>query len=132
PAAALSRREAGNGHVTTRNAERGRRNRRGTFDALFRVPTSAFRVLIVGALAACGGSDGPRVTVTIPAGSTLDAAVDSLAANHVIGHPGLFQLYARVRLAGSLKSGVYLLRQDESWSDVVAALARGRGVEQRF
>jgi len=27
---------------------------------------------------------------------------------------------------------VYLLRQDESWSDVVAALERGRGVEQRF
>src|SRR2546425_10731110 len=35
-------------------------------------------------------------------------------------------------LGGSLKSGVYLLRQDESWSDVVAALERGRGVEQRF
>src|SRR5204862_6484581 len=35
-------------------------------------------------------------------------------------------------LAGTLKSGVYLLRQDESWSDVVATLERGRGVEQRF
>src|SRR5207247_6371415 len=29
----------------TRNAERGSRNRRSTFPALFRVPTSAFRVL---------------------------------------------------------------------------------------
>src|SRR5207249_4467003 len=34
--------------------------------------------------------------------------------------------------AGTLKSGVYLLRQDESWNDVVATLERGRGVEQRF
>src|SRR2546428_2935122 len=69
----------------------------------------------------------------MPPGTSLDAAVDSLAANHVIAHPGTFQLYARLRgLAGSLKSGVYLLRQDESWSDVVAALERGRGGEQRF
>src|SRR2546422_4152447 len=99
----------------------------------FRTPHSAFRILLVGAMAACGSSDGPRVTVTIPPGSTLDAAVDSLAANHVINHPGSFRLYARLRgLAGSLKSGVYLLRQNESWSDVVAALERGRGVEQRF
>src|SRR4029077_1115024 len=82
-------------------------------------------------LAACGRSDGPRVTVTVPAGATLEAAVDSLAANRVIDHPGMFGLYARLRgLGGSLKSGVYLLRQDEAWSDVVGALARGRGAEQ--
>jgi len=99
----------------------------------FRTPHSAFRILLVGALAACGSSDGPRVTVTVPPGATLEAAIDSLAANRVIDHPGVFQWYARVRgLAGSLKSGVYLLRQDEAWSDVVGALERGRGVEQRF
>jgi UPF0755 protein len=109
------------------------RNRRPTSEDLFRVPTSALRVLLAATLAACGRSDGPRVTVTIPAGASLDAAVDSLAANHVIDHPGSFRLYARLRgLAGSLKSGVYLLQQDEAWSNVVAALERGRGVEQRF
>ena len=119
--------------MRTRKSERGTRNRRTTFDAPFRVPTSAFRVLLSLTLAACGSPDGPRVTVTIPAGATLDAAIDSLSANRVLGHPGLFRLYARVRgLAGTLKSGVYLLRQDESWSDVVATLERGRGVEQRF
>src|SRR2546422_8221611 len=58
----------------------------------FRTPHSAFRILLVGALAACGSSDGPRVTVTIPPGTSLDAAVDSLAANHVIAHPGTFRL----------------------------------------
>ncbi len=102
-----------------------------------RNPKSTIRNLLAGALVsalACGSrGDGPRVTVTIPPGSTLDAAIDSLAANHVIDHPGTFRLYAKVRgLTHSLKSGVYLLHQDESWSDVVAALERGRGVEQRF
>ena len=98
-----------------------------------RNPKSAIRNCLLVALAACGRSDGPRVTVTIPAGATLEAAVDSLAANRVIGHPSLFRLYARLSgLGGALKSGVYLLRQDESWSDVVGALERGRGVEQRF
>ena len=98
-----------------------------------RNPKSAIRNCLLLALAACGGSDGPRVTVTIPAGATLDAAVDSLTANRVIRHPYLFRLYARLSgLGGSLKSGVYLLRQDESWSDVAGALERGRGVEQRF
>src|SRR5438034_8391162 len=113
--------------------ERDAQHRGSNLPIQFRVPHSALRILLVGALAACGGSDGPRVTVTVPPGATLDAAVDSLAANHVIEHPGSFRLYARVRgLAGTLKSGVYLLRQDESWSDVVATLERGRGVEQRF
>jgi UPF0755 protein len=98
-----------------------------------RNPKSAIRNCLLVALAACGHSTGPRVTVTIPAGASLDAAIDSLAANRVIDHPGAFRLYARMRgLAGSLKSGVYLLRQDEAWSDVVGALERGRGVEQRF
>jgi UPF0755 protein len=98
-----------------------------------RHPKSAIRNCFLVSLLACGRSDGPRVTVTIPPGATLDAAVDSLAASHVIGHAGAFRLYAKVRgLTHSLKSGVYLLHQDEAWSDVVAALERGRGVEQRF
>src|SRR5207245_10307389 len=92
--------------------------------------------MLVGALLpalGCGAPDGPRVTVTIPVGATLDAAIDSLATNRVLAHPGPFRLYAKLRgLAGTLKSGVYLLRQDESWNDVVATLERGRGVEQRF
>src|SRR4029077_15089532 len=98
-----------------------------------RNPKSAIRNCLLLALAACGSSDGPRVTVTIPPGATLDAAIDSLAANHVISRPGLFRWYAKVTgLGGSLKSGVYLLRQNESWSDVVGVLERGRVVEQPF
>src|SRR5439155_18636434 len=132
-AAALSRCEAGIGDVTMRNSECGMRNGDTTFARQFRIPHFTFRILLICAAGACGAADGPRVTVTIPAGASLEAAVDSLTASRVIDHPGLFRVYARVRgLAGSLKSGVYLLQQDESWSDVVAALERGRGVEQRF
>src|SRR5207253_7101882 len=106
----------GGNDVTETNSECGIRNAECTLDLRFRIPHSAFRILLVGALAACGRSDGPRVTVTIPPGSTLDAAVDSLAANHVIAHPGTFRLYARLRgLAGSLKSGV---RSEEHTSEL--------------
>lgn len=85
------------------------------------------------ALAACGAGAGPPVTVTIPTGASLEAAIDSLAARRVIAHPGLFRVYARARgLGESLKSGVYLLHEDAAWGDVVGALERGRGVEQRF
>lgn len=85
------------------------------------------------ALTACGGGDDPRVIVTIPPGSTLDAAVDSLAAKRVIARPGLFRLYATLRgLRSSLKSGVYQLREHEDWSEVVTTLSRGRGVETRW
>ena len=113
--------------------ERDAQHRGSNLPVQFRIPHSALRILLVCATAACGSSDGPRVTVTVASGATLDAAVDSLAANRVIDHPGLFRVYAKLRgLGGSLKSGVYLLRQDEAWSDVVGALERGRGVEQRF
>ena len=98
-----------------------------------RARKSAFRICLTLVVAACGGSDKPRVTVTIPAGATLDAAVDSLAAHGVIRHASLFGLYARLRgLGGSLKSGDYLLRPDAAWSDVVAALGRGHGIEVRW
>jgi len=86
-------------------------------------------------LVACGGAEtqAPQVMVTVPAGATLDAAVDSLAAKRVITSPRLFRLYAKLRgLGGSLKSGVYQLREDANWGDVVTALSRGRGVEARW
>jgi len=99
----------------------------------FRIPHSAFRILLAGALAACGRSDGVQVIVTIPPGSTLDAAVDSLAAKQIIARPGPFRLYATLRgLRRSLKSGVYLLREHEDWGEVVTALSRGRGIEARW
>ncbi len=93
------------------------------------------RLLLLVAAAACGSpsDDAPKVTVTIPRGSTFEQAVDSLTARGVIAHAGWFRLYARARgLPASLKSGIYAFHRDEAWSDVVATLETGRGIEVRF
>jgi len=123
--------------MTTRNGERGTRNIRGEIANLFRIPRSHFRVLLVGALAACSSTppagERPTVTVTIPRGATLEAAIDSLAAAGVIAHPFGFAIYSRLRgLRGGLKSGTYAFPLDDTWSDVVDALRRGRGVLLRW
>ena len=73
------------------------------------------------------------VTVVIPRGATLDAAVDSLAARGVITSPRWFGLYARLRGLGSgLKSGVYGFHTGERWGAVIDALSRGRGTLVRW
>ena len=95
------------------------------------------RLALLVALAACAGppsgADRATATVTIPRGATFEAAIDSLAAAGVIGHPFGFSLYARLRgLRGGLKSGTYAFPRDDDWSDVVDALKRGRGVLVRW
>ena len=89
---------------------------------------------LVAMTAACGGPPRTaRVPVEIPPGTTLQAAVDSLAAHAVVRHPSLFLAYARARgLRGELKSGDYLLPEGARWNDIVAALTRGRGIEVRW
>lgn len=88
------------------------------------------------ALLVAGCSHGPdvtRVTLTIPPGATLDAAIDSLSAHDLVRHPSLFRAYARMRgLRSSLKTGEYLLPLDAGWSDIVATLERGHGAEVRW
>jgi UPF0755 protein len=100
---------------------------------ILRVPYSAFRILLC-VTAACSGRPGaPGVTVTIPPGATLDATIDSLSAHDVLRRPTLFRWYARLRgLGRSLKTGEYLLPPDAAWSDIVATLERGHGVEIRW
>lgn len=97
--------------------------------------------MLLWALAACSQQQpaaGPAaradsIIVTIPRGATFSQAVDSLVASGVIDNRDWFSLYARARgLGSSLKSGLYPFHQNESWSEVVAALKRGRGVEVRF
>ena len=78
-------------------------------------------------------TEQPSVTVTIPRGATLGAAIDSLAAAGVIAHPFGFSLYSRLRgLRSGLKSGTYAFPLHDDWSDVVDALERGRGVLVRW
>jgi UPF0755 protein len=92
-------------------------------------------------LAACAGpaslpcdARGPEcITLTIPRGATLSAAVDSLTAHDLVSPRAVFALYARVRgLGSSLKSGIYAFRRDARWSDIIAALQLGRGTLVRF
>lgn len=94
-------------------------------------------VLVLGAVLACSASppagEQQPVTVTIPRGAALAAAIDSLAAAGVIAHPFGFSLYSRLRgLRGGLKSGTYAFPLHDDWSDVVDALKRGRGVLVRW
>jgi UPF0755 protein len=90
--------------------------------------------ILLGAIAACSGpSVAPSVTVTIPPGATLDAAIDSLSAHDVVRHPTLFRWYARLRgLRNALKTGEYLFPPGATWSDIVATLGSGHGVEVRW
>ena len=84
-------------------------------------------------LAGCGGGEGgDTVRVTIPEGSGMAAASDSLAARGVIRWPAGFRLYARVRGAErSLKPGVYELKQGSTWGAALDKLVSGDVVEVR-
>lgn len=90
--------------------------------------------LAVVLLAACrAAGDQPTVTVTIPRGATFDAAVESLAAHHLVAANGLFRTYARLRgLPGGLKSGTYALPANAGWGRIVTTLKAGRGAEVRW
>lgn len=78
-------------------------------------------------------SNADQIIVTIPRGATYYQALDSLEARGIIKNRDWFSLYARVRgLPGNLKSGIYTFEPDDSWSDVVSTLKRGRGIEVRF
>jgi UPF0755 protein len=115
------------------SAKRGVRSAESKGERRFRVPHSAFGILL-GVAAACSGPrNAPGVTVTIPPGATLDAAIESLAARDVVRHPTLFRWYARVHgLRASLKTGDYDLLPGAAWSDIVATLERGHGAEVRW
>jgi len=88
---------------------------------------------VAGALVAsgsgCGSSDGGTVRVTIPPGSSFSAAVDSLARVRIVASPRLFRLYASARRRDrDLKAGTYALDRSASWSAVLDALTRGKGL----
>ena len=73
------------------------------------------------------------VSLTIPRGATLSAAIDSLSAHGLIARQFLFSVYARVRgLGRDLKSGTYAFHKDVGWSDIIDALKLGRGALVRF
>ncbi|HEX2093217.1 MAG TPA: endolytic transglycosylase MltG [Longimicrobiaceae bacterium] len=91
-------------------------------------------LLVALGAAGCGaGGEGEPVRVTIPRGSGLAAAADSLAAHNVIDWPLGFRLYVRFRGAErSLKPGVYEFRQGSSWGAALDKLTSGDVVQVRM
>jgi UPF0755 protein len=80
------------------------------------------------ALAGCG-QDGPPVEVSVPAGSAFSEVVDSLSARGIVGRPGLFTLYARLRGADrEVRAGRYAMAPGSSWNEVIRVLTRGHVV----
>lgn len=89
----------------------------------------AVGLVAVAAAAACGGPD--RATrVVIPRGP-FRTATDSLAAAGVVRFAPGFRLFARWRgLDRSIKAGTYVFPAGAGWTDVLQALAEGRGLER--
>jgi UPF0755 protein len=79
--------------------------------------------------AACNGSGGAPVRVTIPQGSGLKSISDSLARAGVIGSPKLFRIYASARKSDrTIKAGTYVLHRGEGWNTVLEQLRGGKGI----
>lgn len=86
-------------------------------------------LLLVGALAACGGGDpapGDKVTVTIPAGATAAQIAQLLEDAGVVASAGDFveRLVAEGQGEG-FKPGTYALRTNESFDRIVFQLNSG-------
>ena len=91
------------------------------------MPAMAAILVVTGT--GCGSSNDGTVRVTIPSGSSFSAAVDSLARARIIASPRLFRLYASARHRDrDLKAGTYVLDRGASWSTVLDALTRGKGL----
>lgn len=72
---------------------------------------------------------GAAVRVTIPPGSSLNAAADSLEQAHVVPSSLLFWAYARIRGgADSIHTGTYVLHRDAPWGEALRALRTGQGL----
>jgi UPF0755 protein len=105
-----------------------------------RNPQSTIRILLLGFALSCSKPEpapyqsvADKIMVTIPRGATYLQALDSLESKGIVKNRDWFSLYARIRgLPSNLKSGVYLFEPDESWSNVVTTLKKGRGMEARF
>lgn len=92
------------------------------------LPAVAASLLLL-LLAACGGSAGETVDVTVEAGASARQVAGRLHEAGLIEHPWVFTLYARLRGAGSgLKSGHYRLARNASWEELLDAIRTGRVV----
>lgn len=67
--------------------------------------------------------------VTIPPGSTMRTASDSLAKAGIVQSSRLFRAYASFKRGDrGIKAGTYLLQRGANWNVVLDALRRGKGI----
>ena len=74
------------------------------------------------------GSEGPRVVVQVSSGESVSAVAGQLAAHHVIGSSLAFRIYDLVHGSPTIDPGVYLLHQNQSFSQVHAILGAGPNI----
>lgn len=87
-------------------------------------------VAAIGAMVvACSHGSGRPVRVTVPTGSSLGVAADSLARAGVIRSTRLFRLYALLRHDDrDIKAGTYMLRRNSGYAVTLDAIRGGKGI----
>ncbi len=77
-----------------------------------------------------GTTSNPKtVRVTIPRGTTVRAAGDSLARAHVVASSRFFRWYAKsTGVARAIKPGAYLFGERTGYAEVLETLIEGRGI----
>ena len=74
------------------------------------------------------GAEGPREVVQVTNGESVSTVADSLAAHHVIGSSLAFRIYDLVHGSPTIDPGIYLLHQNQSFSQVHAILGGGPNI----
>jgi UPF0755 protein len=90
-----------------------------------------FHALALGSLVAlgCSGPPGAPLQLTVPAGASFSAVVDSLDARGVVRHATGFRLYARLRGDDRrVRAGRYEMTPGSGWNEILGALTEGRVV----
>lgn len=124
------------GTLTTKDPLSGCRPRRPTarlVESIASVTVMVTSLLLASLACRSGGPSGRRVQITIPEGTTLSAAAETLRVHGVIGSTGAFQFYARMLgKADDIKAGVYEFVPDQPVLKVLSVLTSGREVLRRL
>jgi UPF0755 protein len=85
-------------------------------------------------LGGCGGTPhGEPVRFTVPRGSGVAAAADTLASRDIVESALLFRIYAQIRgLGETMHAGTYEVRPGTAFTEIVEKLAAGDVVKERL
>ncbi len=87
--------------------------------------------LVVTLTLALGGcravGTGEEIEITVPAGASFGAVVDTLSARGLVARPLFFRLFGRLRGSDTeVRSGRYAFHQGDGWATILDALVAGR------